>query len=348
MAALTAAEIQTVLDAWPSSDGDLPGTVRAAFDSWNDLLTPTINAAVQALNDNPASEFTTPGRVRGFNKPHKCRTLAVHGVEATAGGPTPSPAELRSMLPASGDAVSEKIRLLETQLLQQKDTIASLVRQQNAVDAERDVTADYEINDKVLAKVPTSFLDHDPLSKKERRKVMRDHQGVYPEGRWPNKLALKASTRNSKDMQKAAKLTLPQYATEVAKFLERNDTSTKMSGTAWSRVLDMQHDLETSITSDPDAWYRADEILEQMQEIAACAQGAFTFGLDMSVNMRLNVANRVDIAMGINHLRVDPFKKETDDFISDDTYKLVEKEAKAKQNLTWAKQGHFPWVYAVS
>ena len=246
------------------------------------------------------------------------------------------------MLPASGDAVSEKIRLLETQLLQQKDTIASLVRQQNAVDAERDVTADYEINDRVLAKVPTSFLDHDPLSKKERRKVMRDHQGVYPEGRWPNKLALKASTRNSRDMQKAAKLTLPQYAAEVAKFLERNDTSTKMSGTAWSRVLDMQHDLETSITSDPDAWYRADEILEQLQEIAACTQGAFTFGLDMSVNMRLNVANRVDIAMGINHLRVDPFKKETDDFISDDTYKLVEKEAKAKQNLTWAKQGHFP------
>jgi len=95
MAALTAAEIQTVLDAWPSADDDLPATVRAAFDSWNDLLTPTINAAVQALNDNPASEFTTPGRVRGFNKPHKCRTLAVHGVEATAGGPTPSPAELR-------------------------------------------------------------------------------------------------------------------------------------------------------------------------------------------------------------------------------------------------------------
>ena len=57
--------------------------------------------------------------------------------------------------------------------------------------------------------------------------------------------------------------------------------------------------------------------------------------------MRLNVASRVDVAMGISHLRVDPLKKKKDDFISADTYKLVEAEAKQKQNLTWAKQGHF-------
>ena len=339
MAALTPAEIQTVLDAWPSSDDDLPATVKAAFEAWNGLRMPEINVAVQALNDDPASGFTTPGT--RFNKPHKCRTLAAHGVATPAGGPTPLPAELRSMLPASGDTVSTKIREMESQLSQQRDLIASLVRQQNAVDAERDVTADYEINDAVLAGVPTSFLEHDPLSKKERRKIMRDHQGVYPEGKWPNKLALKASTRNSKDMQKAQKLTLPQYATEVAKFLERNDVATKMAGTAWSRILDMKGDLETSIENDPDAWYRADEILEQLLEMAACAEGAFTFGLDMSVNMRLNVANRVDIAMGINHLRVGPFKKQTDDFTSADTYKLVEKGAKGRQNPTWAKQGHF-------
>ena len=45
--------------------------------------------------------------------------------------------------------------------------------------------------------------------------------------------------------------------------------------------------------------------------------------------------------MGIGHLRVDPTKRDKDDFVSDDTYKLVELEAKKKQNLVWAKAGTF-------
>ena len=215
------------------------------------------------------------------------------------------------------------------------------MRQQAAIDAERDVTADYEIHNTVLGSLPASFLEHDPLVKKDRRTILRDHQGKYPEWKYPNKLALKEPTKNTKDMQKAAKLTLPQYAGEICKFLERNDLTTKMAGTAWSWLLDVQEDLGNSLQSDPDAWYRADDILEQINEIASCAEGAFVFGLDLSVMMRLNVANRIDVAMGIRHLRVDPFKRETDDFISSDTYKLVEKEAKEKQNLTWARQGHF-------
>jgi hypothetical protein len=81
-----------------------------------------------------------------------------------------------------------------------------------------------------------------------------------------------------------------------------------MAGTAWSRLLDMQEDLGNSLTSEPNVWYRADEILDQINnEIAHCAQGAFVFGLDQSVMMRLNVSNRIDVAMGIKYLRVDPF-----------------------------------------
>ena len=190
MASLTPAEIQTVLDAWPATDDDLPTTVKTAFDAWFALRMPEINVAVQALTADPASGFTTPGR--RLTKLQKCRALAAHGVETPSGGPAPSPEELRSMLPTSDDAVSAKIRMMEAQLVQQRDLIASLVRQQNAIDAERDVTADYEIHEKVLSAVPATFLDHDPLSKKERRKIMRDHQGLYPDGKWPNKLALKA------------------------------------------------------------------------------------------------------------------------------------------------------------
>jgi hypothetical protein len=348
MAALTAAEIQSVIDTW--NDDTLPSTVKLLYDSWSNLRMPAINLAVQALNDDPTSGFTTPGG-RGYHKSHKCRTLTMHGVAAAAGGPTPLPAELRSMiLPASaaGDAVSERMRLLEEEvresratLVQQAVTMASLARQAAAMDAERDVTADYEIHTDVLKLIPKSFLEHGPLSKVERRSTSRNHQGVYPDGGWPNGLAMKESTRNSTDMQKAKKLTLPQYAVEVSKFLERNDYTSKMTGSTLSRILDMKQQLVENVAADPDAWYRADDVIAQLVVIEECCEGAFKFGLDQSVNMRLNVASRVDVAMGISHLRVDPLKKVKDDFISADTYKLVEKEAKEKQNLTWAKQGHF-------
>ena len=338
---LNVAEMKSVEDAWPTSNSGLPASVQTAYDSWFGLAMPAIDAAVRQLHDDPGAEFTTP-RGRGYNKPQKCRTLTIHRIAAAAGGPTPIPAELRSMIPGSSDDVSDKIRSMEQLLERQEATIASLVRQQAAVDSEKDVTANYGIHAKVLAAVPATFVDLDPLPKKERRSVMREHQGIYPEGKWPNKLVLKESTRNSKDMQKASKMTLPQFAKEASSMLEKNDFTTKMAGTTWSRIVDMQTDVRAELTSDPDAWYRADEILDTLEEMEACAEGTFRFGLDTSVAIRLNVANRVDVAMGINHLRVDPFKKETDDFISADTYKLVEAEAKAQQNLTWAKQGHFP------
>ena len=345
MAALTDAEIQTVLDAWPADDAGLPGSVQTALDSWTGQTMGPINAAITHLNDDPASAFTTPSG-RGYLKAHKIRTLVAHGVAVAAGGPTPLPAELRSMV-STPDVISEKIRVMEEQLRTQrqeiadsKAEIAGLQKVQDAIDADRDVTADYSVNATVMAAVPKSFVTMIPLSKKERRQRLHKSQGSF--ATYPNKMVLKDSTKNSKDMQSAKKLTLPQYAVEVQKFLERNDNTTKMAGTCWSHVLDMTADVSAAVTSDPDAWFRADDILERLQIAQICAESTFTFGLDASVHMRLSVANRVDEAMGIKHLRVDPLKAGEDDFISDDTYKLVQAEAEKKQNLTWAKQGDFP------
>ena len=329
------ADIRLVLDAWPADDVGLPASVRAAFDAWDALRMP-------AINDDAAVGFLTP-RGGGFNKKHKCRTLAVHSVAAPGGGATPLPAELRTLLPAGGgDAVSAKLRALEDQLVAAQSTIASLVRQQAAIEDNNDVTTDYEICATVLGEVPASFVSSLPLATKVRQKLLRDHAGSYPDGTWPNKLVMRDATRNSKDMQKAAKYTLPQFAGEVATFMKWNGNSTKMAGTTWSRVLDMQVDLQETLDADPEAWFRADDVLKQLVEMGACAEATFRFGLDTSVNLRLNVAKKVDAAMGISHLRVDPHKKASDDFISTDTYLLVEEEAKKKQNLTWAKAGDFP------
>ena len=174
---LAAAEIQTVLDTWPEDDA-LPASVKLLFDGWQELRMPMINAAVQALNDDPTSGFTTPSG-RGYHKIHKCRTLTMHGVPVAAGGPTPSPEEMRSMLPpadGAGDAVSERMRLLEQEVRDSRQTLTqqaaimdSLVRQAAAMDADRDVTADYEIHADVLKLIPKSFLEHRPLSKVDRR-----------------------------------------------------------------------------------------------------------------------------------------------------------------------------------
>ena len=323
MAALSEAEIQGVIDAWPADDTGLPASVRTALDAWTALTLGPINTAIRNLNDDPALTWQTPTG-RGYLKVHKVRTLVAHGVAAAAGGPTPLPADLRSMT-AAPDAISEKIRLMEQQLAAQRDEIAAsrleisgLQRVQDAIDTEKDVTADYVVNDTVAAATPDSFVNHIPLSKKERRQRTHGNQGSFP--KYPNKLVLKESTKNSKDMQKAQKLTLPQYAVEVQKFLDRNDHATKMAGTCWSHVLDMTTEVQSSLTSDSDAWYRADDILDRLLVVQNCAEAAFTFGLDASVHMRLSVANRVDTAMGIKHLRVDPLKRGEDDFISDDTY----------------------------
>ena len=52
MAALTDAEIQTVLDAWPADDAGLPGSVQTALDSWTGQTMGPINAALPKLMYN--------------------------------------------------------------------------------------------------------------------------------------------------------------------------------------------------------------------------------------------------------------------------------------------------------
>jgi hypothetical protein len=150
----------------------------------------------------------------------------------------------------------------------------------------------------VLVEVPKSFVTLDPLSKKERRVILREHQGVCPIDRWPNKLVLKQSTKQSKDMQNAKKLTLVERSGEASKFLERNDHSTKMAGTTWSRSLDVRADLSTNLENDPGAWCRADDVLHQLEEVVQCAEGTFRFSLDCALAVRHRKKGGVMLQLG--------------------------------------------------
>jgi hypothetical protein len=131
MAALSSAEMQQALDAWPVDLDALPASVRAACDLWARLRLPAIDLAIRNLDANPNRGFTAPGG--RFPKSHKHWALTVHGTATAGGGPTPSPSDLRSLLPTTPDVVSDKLRSLEAQLLQQSSTIASLLRQQAAI-----------------------------------------------------------------------------------------------------------------------------------------------------------------------------------------------------------------------
>ena len=55
MLALSEAEIQGVIGAWPSDDAGLPASVQTAVDALTALTMGPINAAIRNLNDDPTS-----------------------------------------------------------------------------------------------------------------------------------------------------------------------------------------------------------------------------------------------------------------------------------------------------
>ena len=339
--ALSDEEVTNIISKWPSSSEDLPPSVRTAYEAWTALTVAELQGPIRELHDDPGVEFTTPRR--SFPKHARCVTLTAHG-KAPTGTPVPVPDELRSLL--RRDVLLERrLKAMEAQLVEAKSTIAALTRHQDALD-DTDVSADYDIHEEVVQAVPNSFLELPPLSKKERHQILRKHIGKFPEECWPKALALKDATKNSREVQKAPKIALTQYATEVGKFMLTNDMATKMAATSWSHILDLRDECDERLEEDPDSWLRAEELHNHLTNLAENAHTTFRLGLESSVQLRLNVAKKIDAAMGISHLRVDPAKREKGDFISDDTYKLMELAAKKKQNLVWAKAGTFPSMQA--
>ena len=67
----------------------------------------------------------------------------------------------------------------------------------------------------------------------------------------------------------------------------------------------------------------------------AC-DGTLSLAVDTQTHMRLAVSRRIESALGVAHLRQDPFKREKEDFIDPKTYTLIEDAATKKENLAWA------------
>ena len=339
-----------MLEAWPSRTGDLDDGVARVYRAWYAADIGVINPAIQGLNEDESVEFTTP--TGHFSKAAKCRHLTIHGAPPPGGGGPASEEQLRRLLPPAASegldedpttvrALMERLRQLEDDRRADKAIIASLQRAQEA-DADDDFSGSYEVCDEVVAAVPASWLELSALSKKDRRKYLRSFSGIYPEKCWPAKLVLHDSTKAHSEIKKAKSISLEQFSKECSGFIDRTSSATKFAGSVWSRLLEFRSDIQDQLEEDESVTWRGEDILDAVGIIIDTAEANFLFGLDSAKHIQLAVSKKVDTALGIDHLRVDDTKKPLDDFISADTYKLVEKAAKTKQDLSWAKKGIFP------
>jgi hypothetical protein len=148
------------------------------------------------------------------------------------------------------------------------------------------------------------------------------------------------STKMRKDVQ-AVNIPLLQFAQkEVAKYMLRNASTIKMCGTVLSRVLEMETELEKSLEEQPDNnVVPASDVLEFLKVLDGAAGASLQLAVDTQTHLRLAVSSKIEKAMGVGHLRQDPFKKKKEDFIAPDTYEMMEQAAVKKQNLQWAQEG---------
>jgi hypothetical protein len=103
---------------------------------------------------------------------------------------------------------------------------------------------------------------------------------------------------------KDAQITLLDFAqTEVVKFMRSNAHTVRLSGTVFSRSLEMQHDLAAFIEENP----RSSEIplywvLEFVDKLVGAARGTFAKSIDTQTVLRLAVSHRLEKAMKVDHL----------------------------------------------
>ena len=239
--------------------------------------------------------------------------------------------------PASDRRVAE----LERRIAQQDERIRQLFAQQLA-EPNEDVSSAYVVMDEVwhkLGKSPTddrcSWLSINALKKREVSEIIRLHSGTFPH--FPCELDVIGAMKKLPGV-KDAQITLVEFAqTEVAKFMRANARTVRLSGTVFSRTLEMQRDLSEYRDNDPDATeIPLDWVVEFVDKVVGTARGTFAMSLDTQTSLRLAVSHRLEKAMKVDHLTANPLKAEREDFVPPLVMKRIEDAAKRNLDLTWA------------
>jgi hypothetical protein len=145
------------------------------------------------------------------------------------------------------------MKVQQEQIGQHKATIDQLFQAQLA-DPEEVQTSAYVVGDAVLRKLGQgadgsySWARIKPIPRHERNFILRTHAGTFA-GFSPD-LDLVTATKALKEVQ-AAKISLSTFATqEVSKYMIRNAQTVKMTGTVYSRIVEMREELENRRAED--------------------------------------------------------------------------------------------------
>ena len=248
------------------------------------------------------------------------------------------PRETSRSPPATGRRVAE----LERMLADQNERIQQLFAQQLA-EPHEDVSSAYVVLDEVwhqLGKHPSedkcSWLNIPALKRREISEIVRTQSGTYPH--FPCELDVVGGMKKLPGV-KDAQISLLDFAqTEVTKFMRSNARTVRLGGTAFSRSLEMHHDLATFLADSPDATeIPLDWVLEFVEKVLGATRGAFVASIDTQTALRLAVSHRLEKALKVDHLTTtNPLRAEREDFIPPSAMRRIEDAAKRNLDLSWA------------
>jgi hypothetical protein len=234
----------------------------------------------------------------------------------------------------------------QEQIGQHKATIDQLFQAQLA-DPEEIQRSAYIVGDTVLRKLGQgsdgsySWARIKPLPRQEWNFILRTHAGII--SGFPPDLDLVTATKAIKEVQ-AAKISLSTFATqEVTKYMMRNAHTIKMTGTVYSRVLEMREELKSRRAEDDsfkeDLLVPMEDVLSFLATLEEAASGAMDIAIDNQSLMRTAVSKRLEEAIGVAHLRPEAGKKAREDFLRTETLALIEAAATRSEDLSWAAEG---------
>lgn len=356
-------DIDEARGRWPRDASLLSADAQAAFAVWSQAPATTVRSALEGdvAWTKPAGSYRKLDKVRDLVL---LRTPFPRNIRADGATPL-SPTQVSRIglvaddedsddgAPASGSgdpSVADQLAEMRRDLVAlqatnaaQQTTIQQLFKAQHVEHTEGDLSSTYAVLDEVLAmlgkdpaKDSCSWMNVLPMTVQERKLSMREHGGTYSS--FPPELEMEELTKMKSEIKKAS-LTLVDFATkEIARYMQRNALTIKMSGTALSRIMEMRKKLDDCLTGDHDEDVVPIVDVINFLEVLEGATGATVeLAVDVQTHLRLAVSRRIEIALGVGHLRKDPLKKEKEDFLPPDTYDNIADAAQKKEDLAWAQ-----------
>ena len=342
---LTQQQLEDAVGRWPDDDAHLPAHVQAVFQAWRTLR------VREAMTASAASPLSLPAGT--MTKDRRCRYLTLSQTPFPVSTPSPpallTAQQVRSFRTDTGgsplhdespDSQAETIRQLQAQLRDQQSAIERLLIQQESLAEDTPGHSSYPIAEATLQRLPKSLRNLVPMSRVDRRKLRREHSGLFPKDALPRDLQIPEDIRREKAVATAKLGFLAVTKDIIQPVMDANTDSLKMAATVHSRLEELRAEMSEASNSSPDATVLASDILEEVLVILGTTEGTLDMVLDTHARLRTAVTSRLEKLMGFDNLHPDPNKRAKESFLSDDFDRMIEERAKSKAHRAWARSQH--------